>query len=287
MTDVTMNAMLEAFDSSIKNLRQNFSSQGISDLAKETRLVVFDDQIVIENDLVIGRSAEVGGSLTVNGDFVVKGNMNTDHVGWQRICDTAAAKTLSLITGDVEERIADRVFARAKDTGIDFSSVTVGGQALIEQGTLSADVKYSNLQRVGKLLELEVHGSADINDTLRVKEHRVGINTSTPEMALAIWDNDVCVLAGRQEHNRAFIGTGRRQALDIGVNREGNISIDADGVVTVEKLKVGRHKIGFTDRAPGWEGARGDIYFNSDPSTDVLGWRCLGAFKWQAMRILI
>jgi|688.fasta_scaffold157823_3 hypothetical protein len=282
-----MSAMIEAFERHVTELKNNFKTRGITDLASETRLVVFDDSVVVENNLVAGQDLNVGGNLVVDKDLVIKGNMNTDHVGFQRIAENAAAKAINLLEGEVEQRIVDRVIERAAESGIDFAQVSIGGQPLVSNGILSGEIRTSNISKLGTLSDLDVKGPVNLNGTLYVRDGRIGVNTTTPEMAVTVWDNDVCLVAGRSDSNRAFIGTGRRNNLDIGVNQTAAIEINTDGEVNIPNLRLGRNRIGFSTTPPGWEGAKGDMVFNINTETDVLGWRCLGAFRWQALKISI
>lgn len=285
--ELKMSAMIDAFERHVNDLKNNFKTNGITDLANETRLVVFDDSVVVENALVVGEDLNVGGSLVIDRDLVIKGNMNTDHIGFERIAENAAAKAIQLMEGEVEQRLLDQVVERAAATGIDFAQVNVGGQPLVSNGTLSGHIRVTSITKLGTLSDLDVKGPVNLNGTLFVRDGRIGVNTTTPEMAVTVWDNDICLVAGRKDTNRAFIGTGRRNNLDIGVNQEAAISIDVEGRVTIGELRVGRNRIGFGSQVPGWEGAKGDFIFNIDTDSDVLGWRCLGAFRWQTLKISI
>jgi hypothetical protein len=114
---------------------------------------------------------------------------------------------------------------------------------------------------------------------------RIGINTRDPEMALTVWDEEVCVLAGKLSQDLAYIGTGRRQSLALGVNRKHHIMIDVDGLITVQQLRIDRWKIGHAAQVPGYSGTRGDFVLNHDPKPEApFAWICLGGFKWQPLR---
>jgi hypothetical protein len=124
-----------------------------------------------------------------------------------------------------------------------------------------------------------------IYDTLSVINHRVGINTTTPESALSIWDEEVSVIIGKHKAKQAYVGTSRDQGLALGVNREPQIEIDTAGLTRIKKLQVGLHKISHDTQVPGWSGTRGDMVFNANPGADrVFAWVCLGAHKWQTLK---
>ena len=100
---------------------------------------------------------------------------------------------------------------------------------------LSSAITETNIQSVGHLRQLNVLGEAQINETFNVVNHRVGINTTEPEMALSVWDEEVSVVIGKNKAKQAYIGTNRDQGLAIGVNRVAQIEIDSDGLTRVKK----------------------------------------------------
>jgi hypothetical protein len=170
--------------------------------------------------------------------------------------------------------------------GIDFDQVLIGGNKLVDGNQLSRAITESNLQSVGVLKTLDVHGETHINNnTLNVLNRRLGVNTESPEMALSIWDEEVSIVIGRHKINQAYVGTNRDQGISIGVNREPQIEISADGLTTIKKLQVGLHKISHATMVPGWAGTKGDMVFNTNPGTDrVFAWVCIGAHRWQPLK---
>jgi hypothetical protein len=178
-------------------------------------------------------------------------------------------------------QVADRI----KQGGIEFDSITVGGEPLIQDHVLSRTITDSSLQKVGILRDLQVKGEAHLNDTVSVMNRRMGVNTQTPEMALSVWDEEVSIIIGKHKAKQAYIGTSRDSAVAIGVNRVPHIEIDTDGLTTVKKLRVGMHKISHDVQVPGWSGTRGDLVFNASPGPDrVFAWVCLGAHRWQTLK---
>ena len=126
-----------------------------------------------------------------------------------------------------------------------------------------------------------------LNETVNVIRKRVGVNTEEPEMAISVWDEEVCVSVGKYKNQQAYIGTNRNHAVSIGVNKEPQITLDTEGLTTVKKIRVGQHRIGHASEVPGWSGTRGDIMFNSNPTPgSAFGWVCLGAFKWKALKVV-
>jgi hypothetical protein len=138
---------------------------------------------------------------------------------------------------------------------------------------------------VGKLDSLAVDGVLQVKDTLTVTNGRVGIDTQSPEHKLSIWDEEVSIVAGKLSKNTAFVGTGKKQKLVLGTNRENYLEIDESGTVTIKNLKVGRNSISWGTEVPNYSGTKGDVVFNTNFAADApFAWFCLGAFRWQAIR---
>jgi hypothetical protein len=113
----------------------------------------------------------------------------------------------------------------------------------------------------------------------------LGVNTSSPEAALSIWDEEVSVVVGKHKAKHAYIGTARDQTLSLGVNRTPYLDIDNTGLTTVKKLQVCVHKFGHATQVPGWLGTKGDIVFNANPGADrVFAWVCTGSYNWQVIK---
>lgn len=276
-------------------LLANFKTNGIHDAASNVNLTVLDDAVVISTGLAVGsllveRNAEVADSLTVD-SLVVKGSINTDNHAWDELRDQISKKstqlTMAALGQEWTNSITQQVLTLAKTQGIEFGSITVNNEPVISNNKLAVGIVHSNLQSVGTLDSLRVAGRASItNDTLNVTPRRVGVNTDTPEMALSVWDEEVNVLSGKLSKNTAYIGTGRKQKLAIGVNRAAQIEIDEDGLTTVKQLRVDRFRIGHATEVPGWSGTRGDVMINSDPKPGTpFAWQCVGGFKWQPINL--
>jgi hypothetical protein len=266
-----------------KDILEKFSSTGIDDRANLCQLTVMDDVVVVENQLTAKNINIV--NAAVMQDLVVTGSVNIDNVSWNQLSDGIADRTLKRLSKEWRETLVSQVVDQIKQGGIDFDSITVGGEPLIQGHALSRTITDSSLQKVGVLRDLQVKGEAHFNNTVSVMNRRLGINTETPEMALSIWDEEVSVVIGKHKAKQAYIGTSRDSAVAIGVNRVPHIEIDIDGLTTVKKLRVGLHKISHDTQVPGWSGTRGDLVFNANPGPDrVFAWVCLGAHRWQTLK---
>jgi len=261
-----------------QTILQKFASTGIVDQATTCQLTVTDDAVTMVNNLNIAKTATVQ-------DLIVKGTINTDNPSWQNLIEGIGQKTLDLMTKDWTDGLVLQVSEQIQKNGITFDQITVGDQKLIDGNRLSSSITDTAIESVGVLKKLTVAGEAHINETFSVVNQRVGVNTTEPEMALSVWDEEVSVVIGKNKAKQAYVGTNRDQGLAIGVNRIPQIEIDADGLTCIKKLQVGVHRIGHDVKVPGWSGTRGDIVFNASPGDDaVFAWVCLGAFKWKALR---
>jgi hypothetical protein len=274
-------------DENMKVFRQEFlnkfSSTGISDQSTQLQLTIMDETTVIENELT-ARDLNITNSAVIN-DLTVKGSINTNNRSWDNLADTIAEKTLARLGDDWRDSLVQDVAKTIQQQGIDFDHVNIQGNPLVVGNSLSRAVTESNLQSVGVLKNLQVSGEASLYNTVHVVNHRLGVNTKEPEMALSVWDEEVSIIIGKNKIKQAYIGTSRDQGLVIGVNRLPQIEIDVDGLTTVKKLRVGVHRIGHEVQVPGYAGTRGDIVFSSDPGPDrTFAWVCLGGHKWQTLK---
>jgi hypothetical protein len=263
-------------------LKKDFATNGIRDISTAQQLTVMDGVVVVEHDFV-AKNVQVTQDLSIN-NLVVTGTINTDNRSWNELKDIISQQVLTSTTEQWHQDLVEQVLERAKLGGISFDSVLIDNQPLIENNTLSSAVVDSHLQSTGTLKALKVSGTAQFGQTMHVAGRRVGINTQDPEMALAVWDEEVSIIAGKLSKQQAFVGTARLQNLAIGVNRVPQIEIDADGLTTIKQLRVGRHRISHAGTVPGYSGTRGDLVLNSDPKPGTpFAWVCLGAFQWQSL----
>lgn len=258
--------------------------QGIQNEAQSVELTVLDKNVVVENTFTAKNITAVE-SVTVE-NLVVNGSINTDSASWTALSETISQQTMDKITDDWRESLIQSVKQSITETGIDFDTVTIGGQSLVSDNTLSPAITQSSLTSVGTLQKLIVAGNTKLNDTVNVNKKRVGINTEEPDMALSLWDEEVAVSVGKFKSQTAYIGTVRKQGISIGVNRTPAIEIDDDGLTAVKKIQVGFHKISHATEVPNYSGTRGDIVFNANPTLNdsVFAWQCLGGFKWKVIR---
>jgi hypothetical protein len=270
-------------------LFENFSTHGIVDSATANVLTVSDSGITVTHDVDtdscnVRQDARVNGTLTVN-NLAVLGDVNVDNRSWDSLATAIAEQTLKEIQGEWTTKLVQEVLELSKISGIEFESVKIKGQTLVDGDRLCDTVQRTNIKEVGALKELTVLGETTIYDTVNVSNKRVGINTDRPDMALSVWDEEITISIGKLSAKQGYVGTSRLQNLSIGVNRTGHIEIDTDGLVTIGKLRIGRHCISHADQVPGYAGTKGDIVFNSDPKEHApFAWVCLGNYRWHPVK---
>lgn len=293
LSEVDLNALIvESIDSGIERwqdrLKKNFHTNGITDRATKNELTILDDAVVVESELItskllVDKTVEVSGSAVIN-DLIVRGHINTDNKSWNELATVVTNKVLDETTVEWKNNLVQQVLDIAKNSNIDFASISLNGKHLVDNNVLNPSITESNIQTLGILKELIVSGSAKFGDTMHIAGRRVGVNTANPEMALSVWDEEVSVLAGKLSKNQAYIGTARLQNLAIGVNRNSQIEIDTDGLTTIKQLRVGRHRISHATEVPGYSGTRGDFVFNANPGDNApFAWVCLGSFQWKPL----
>lgn len=262
---------------------ENFRSTGITDMASAVQLTIMDEATVVENQLTT-RNLQVVDNATIQ-NLVVKGSINTDNASWHGLADYISNKTLEKLSEDWKQTLVKQVTVEIQSQGINFDRVKINDELLVDGSRLARHITETSIQKVGTLDTVTVRGESHLNNSLSALNKRVGINTSEPESALSVWDEEVSLVFGKHKLNEAYIGTNRPQGVSIGVNRVPQIEIDMDGLTKVKKLQVASWKISHSTEVPGWSGTRGDIVFNTNPGADgVFGWLCVGGFKWQVLK---
>jgi hypothetical protein len=273
----------------VSAMSKNFRTFGISDTASSLQLSVMDDVVVIEkeavtHDLTVEHDALIKGDVLIQGSVGIQGRINTDNETWHELSDQVGKVTYDRIKQDFAKELTDSMMATVKQ-GIEIDNITVDGKSLVSGNTLSAGIVKSGLQQVGVLDHLDVAGISRFAQTLNVVKGRVGVNTHEPDSVFSLWDEETNVSMGKFSKNTSFLGSSRKQNLAIGVNRQNHIEIDSEGLTTIQQLKIGRHRVSWGTEVPGYSGTKGDIVFNINANDGIFAWVCLGAFRWQTVRM--
>jgi hypothetical protein len=267
-------------DSLNGGVAQNFASTGIADLASTT-------QVTVSNETVTLR-----GNLQVDGNLLLNGSINTNSVFYQHLTqtlkETAAEQVGPLVVNEVNTCLSSAINDKFIN-GINASVVKFNDVSIVDMGKLNQYVIESNIQKLGRLVELNVTGPANLNDTVSVRKNRIGINTTEPEATLDLWDQEVQIIVGKREANTGYIGLGRPGTLKLGVNKNNAITIMPDSVVEIPDLRIGKFEkisMAVSSAIPVTAGTPGDIIFNNDPkSNGVFAWICLEGTRWAPVRL--
>jgi hypothetical protein len=261
-------------------IAQNFASTGIADLASTTQVTVLDDRVTVLGNLQVSGNLSLGGLVNTDSEFYRNLSQNLQQA--------AAEQVGTLVKNEIKANLGGAITDKFS-SGISASAVKFNNVPLVQNGKLNQHVLESNLQKLGRLVELDVGGEVSLFDTVRVLKQRVGINTFEPETTLDLWDQEVQIIIGKREANTGYIGLGRPGTLKLGVNRNNAITILPDGGVEIPDLRVGQfEKISMTvsSSIPATAGTPGDIIFNNDPkSNGVFAWVCLEGTRWAPVRL--
>ncbi len=265
-------------DSKIASKVNDYFNSAINIQTDQNQLTVMDDMTVNENKFVT-KNLQVQHDAVFKGTVALHGTINTDGKSWNELKDSVRKSVISDLKRYTQEKLVEEVKDNIQDAGIDITYVDVNGQPLLMDGELARTVRTSALQEVGALKELEVRGEVSMNnETLNVLNTRIGINTAKPTKAIDVWDQDVQITIGREEKGVGYIGTSNQSRLRIGCSNNADIEIN-NGIVEVQKFKIGRNRIQWATKPPGHSGAPGDIVFNAG-SMNCAGWRCIETFNW-------
>jgi hypothetical protein len=227
------------------NISDFGNTDGIEDIATRVQLTVMDDCVVVEDRLV---------TQTLQADTLIVKDFATDQPWY------ATMKQDVLASIPIPEAPKDWSFKIAE-----------------------MDAKIQVNAARNQLNELEVSGEALLSDVLYTTpgNKRVGINTMEPSDALTVWDQETEVVIGKHASQEGYIGTRRRQDLNIGANNQVGITVRSDGTVALNKLELQGKVISSGDVIPGHAAKRGDIVLNTKPSVGgYIGWVCLDGLRW-------
>ena len=231
---------------------------GIEDHSDQVNLTIMNDAVVVENK-VVSRQMEAD---TIRTD---KLELTSTDQPW---------------IGAIAQRVEQSV--RQHDYSVDINKVAVKFDEQVNE--IRGEIKRST-----ELKELDVAGEAYLSGVLYTTpgNKRVGINTMDPSDALCVWDQEAEVVIGKHANQEGYIGTRRRQALNIGSNNNVGIKISAQGEVEINKLNLCGRTIGTSDHVPGEAAKQGDIRLNTRPQNgQPVGWVCIDGNRWSAFGII-
>jgi hypothetical protein len=265
---------------------ENFSSTGIDDRATGVAVTILDNATVVENNLFT-QDLTVEGTATINGNLNVTGTVNEDSTFFQDLVSRTTTSALSNMDRGLFDSYGSLVFERIKTEGLNLTKIKLNDTEVITDNRLGSTIINSNLQTLGLLKELQVVGEAIIAETLYVTPKRVGINTIEPSGALAIWDQEVEIVAVKKSADTGSFGTPRQQRLVLTANGKENIVLETDGSASINELRMGTMKFSAAAQPPNYVGERGHVVWNTNPNPGgPMGWICLGATNWANFGII-
>jgi len=255
---------------------ENFGSIGIDDRSTEVQLTILDNAVAFEKS-IWAPNAKIKGDLEVDGE--IKGSA----------LEQLVKLSVENLKGNKEllQVHSDAIHKDLTTKGLDLDKITQQGKDVISGSQLGYHITDSNLQRVGQLKELQTKGEALLSDTLYVTTRRVGVNTTEPSTTFVIWDEEVELVVAKQSKDTAFIGMPRYQRLVLGANGHTNLTLDTDGSVEIENLRVGNTPMSSASAIPNYDAITGTIVWNENPAPGgPVGWICLGAVRWAKFGII-
>lgn len=264
----------------------NFSSTGIEDRASACQVTVLDTHVVVESP-ILTTGLDVRGDVKITGNMFVDGVLSTDSPAYVALVRDTVGAVKESLNEELFKNFSHLVYEDIKENGIEFSEILINGRLVLNDTKLGPGVIHSNLRQVGVLEELQVSGESLLGKTLYVSGKRVGVNTLEPSSALTVWDEEVELVAAKKQKNVGFIGSLRPVTVIIGANNKENISLDSDGSVTINDLRLGALPLSTASVEPTWSGRAGEIVFNDSPGIGKpIGWVCLEGTRWGKFGII-
>jgi hypothetical protein len=261
---------------------REFNSTGIQDLSSTVQMTLLDTAVVIENH-VITQGLTVKGSTALEGDLVINGTVPPESTFYQSIIENAVAGVKQELDPAFFDDYSSVIFNQIREEGIDLNRITLNGTEVILENKLNYGITDSNLQRVGRVVDLQTLGESYLSETLYIGKNRVGVNTLSPGHSLSVWDQEVEIGFGKQQRDQAWIGTPRAQSLVLSANNNDNIVLGTDGSVTVRSLTVNQVQLTSSPGAPKDSLPVGTVAFNEKPGPGKpVGWVSLGNGSWSA-----
>lgn len=254
---------------------KNFTSTGIQDASNQIELTIVDNVVVVENNF-ISRSAEIKENLVAENATI----NNLQIINKLVFSETINKQFTSMITDNITRELSIRKIDIATNP------IYLNGKPVLTDNALGANIVNSNLRKLGRLIDLNVTGVAQFNDTLLITDNgKIGINTSEPEGALTIWDDDSELTIKRHKKKTMYIGTMRDTDLSFGVDNDVKMSIRKDGTIEMRHLEIGSVRISVSNTIPVNTGNPGELVLMTDAKEDEpWAYRCVGGGRWQAIK---
>jgi hypothetical protein len=228
---------------------------GIEDISSQVQLTIMNDIVVVEGELI---SKSIKTNIAEVDTLIIKNTVNTDSTWYRELRD-------GIVT-------------------------SIPSPPLYDHKIEALEIAITGMQKSNEHLKnLEVTGEALLSNVLYTApgNKRVGINTTEPSDALTVWDQEVEVVIGKHKTQEGYIGTRRRQNINIGANNKVGLTVCTDGSVIINKLQLMGRTISENDSVPSFAAKQGDIVLNSKPKVgNPIGWVCLDGIKWGSWGVI-
>lgn len=258
----------------------SFGSTGIQDGASACQVTIMDNATIVENTLVAA-ALDIKGDVTIEGELNLTGELSPESPFLRDVAEHAAGiLKLSLDDSFFNPYIVQAV-KEIIEGGLDLELLKLNGHEVMKGNQLGTTITESNLQLLGELKELIVKGEVSLTNTLYVGHKRVGINTTEPAGAFAVWDEECEIVMRKLRSDTSIIGSTRSQKVVLSSNGKSNIVLDVEGNVSIERLTVGKVTMQSAKEVPSTNVARGIIMWNENPEVgSPMGWVSLGNSRW-------
>lgn len=257
-----------------------FGSTGIEDRATKVALTLMDQASAFEGP-IWAPSALIKGDVVIDGTLTVNGDIATDTPVFVKLVNHASQAVKADLNTELFAGFSNTIFDKIQAEGIDLDKVTQNGKEVVSGNRLGYHITDTNIQRLGVVNDLQTSGENLFVDTLYVTNRRVGVNTMDPTWALTIWDEEVEIAFSKHSQDTAYINSPRNQRLILGSNNKQNLTLNPDGSVEVDNLRVGNVPMSSASAIPNYDTISGTIVWNESPAPGApIGWVCLGGARW-------
>jgi hypothetical protein len=259
---------------------KDFNSEGIQDVSTRMQMTITDTGVVVENRMIT-LGLQVKGTTVLEGDIVINGDVPPSSKFYTSIIDNAVEGVKNSMDNAFFGDYSTVIFDKIKAEGLDLNKITLNGTEVIIGNKLNYGIIDTNIQRVGRIKDLQTLGESYLSETLYIGSDRVGINTTEPSHSLSVWDQEVEIGFGKRLKDTAYIGTPRQQDLIISANGQDNLVLGRDGSVKLQQVTVNKVTITSAASVPTNDQPRGTVAFNENPSPgQPIGWVSLGGGAW-------
>jgi hypothetical protein len=232
----------------------NFASTGIKDKATKQTLVVEDDKITVKNIKV----SNVDGSFTVRGDVKIYGVLDAGFVRTTELITNQRYEKqyLEFAEGDKETTIGtgllwrsspynkqfvllanpDRFFSTEHIEVTGGRNFMINGQWVINEDSLGDGIMFSNLRKVGRLMDLSVSGALNLDDEVFYDpiSKRFGIGTEFGSARFTVQDevNDIEMIIDGEGSGVGKFGVRNTKSLGLVTDDQIRILVDEKGDIT-------------------------------------------------------